>query len=256
MSADEYRTFAADYHWFFGDTALRLGSDVPGVRAALARLAPASRVLDAACGIGLDAGWLLRNGHTVVATDASPAMADATQTRLAADGWSDTTVACCVWSELRSSLGAQEFDAVLCTGSAIAHAPDAAAMTAAFGAFHSILRPGGVLIVDTHDWDLVLAAGDRTAIDPGVISRHGKRAVRTYSWHLPATPGEPAVFEPAVIVLDGDRATRRSFPIRLWPFTRQELRERLAASGFDDIGLDVMPGDDRYTAVATRPRTG
>ena len=46
MTEDQYRSLAGDYHWFFDDVDLFLGSDTPGVRAAMALLQPGARVLD------------------------------------------------------------------------------------------------------------------------------------------------------------------------------------------------------------------
>jgi SAM-dependent methyltransferase len=254
MPADDYALFATDYHWFFDDVALRLGSDVPGVRAALSRLPAGSRVLDAACGIAIDAAWLERQGHAVAAADASGPMVAVARDRLATtDGVADVDLVHCTWDQLAEHFELASFDLVLCAGSAIAHTHDADSMDAALGAFRSMLRPGGVLVADTHDWEVVFASGGARAVDPIVVERDGIRCVRTFSWQLPDRPGTPAIFEPAVILLDGDRATMRSYPIRLWPFTRAELRERLAGAGFERIGLDAMPGDDRYTALAHAP---
>jgi len=253
MLADDYASFATDYHWFFDDVALRLGSDVPGVRAALSRLPQGSRVLDAACGIAVDAAWLDRQGHVVAAADASGPMVDVARERLATTGVTDIDLVHCTWDQLAEHFEPASFDLVLCAGSAIAHTHDADSMDAALGAFRSMLRPGGVLAVDTHDWELVLAGGNTSTVDPFVVDRDGLRCVRSFRWHLPDRAGAPAIFEPSVILLDGDRATMRSYPIRLWPFTRAELRERLAGAGFERIGLDAMPGDDRYTALAHAP---
>jgi SAM-dependent methyltransferase len=75
VDAGHYRSLAADYHWFFDDVDLFLGCDTPGVRAAMAGLASGARVLDAACGIGVDAAAPLRRGFDVAASDASDEMA-------------------------------------------------------------------------------------------------------------------------------------------------------------------------------------
>ena len=68
---DPYERFALDYHWLVDDVELAIGSMSVGARAELARLPKGSRVLDAACGIGVDALVLARKGHRVTATDAS-----------------------------------------------------------------------------------------------------------------------------------------------------------------------------------------
>jgi SAM-dependent methyltransferase len=220
----------------------------------MAELRPGARVLDAACGIGVDAAWLHRHGHSVAASDASAAMVEVARSRLGAMGAvADVDLAHCTWGRLGEHFEPATFELVLCTGSAIAHAPDADTMVRSLEALRSMLQPGGVLVVDSHDWELVLAAGSTTSVDPVVVERGGLSCVRSFRWHLPDRSGSPAVFEPAVILVGGGRATMRSYPIRLWPFTRRELRERLAGAGFEAIGLDVMPGDDRYTALAHAP---
>ena len=66
MAVDQYGSLATDYHWFFNDVDLFLGCDTPGVRAAMVGLEPGARVLDAACGIGIDAAALLRRGFDVL----------------------------------------------------------------------------------------------------------------------------------------------------------------------------------------------
>jgi SAM-dependent methyltransferase len=255
MTRDQYGSLAADYHWYFDDVALFLGCDTPGVRAAMARLQPGARVLDAACGIGVDAAALLRRGFDVVAADASEQMAAAARQRLRALGADAPSVITSAWTDLPASFEPGSFDAVFCVGNSIAHAPNGPATIAAFEAFYSLLAPGGMLVLDTQDWELVHRAGSRVEIEPGIVERDGTRCVRTYSWHIPEAFGDPYVLEIAPIFLDGDRALLRSYPVRMWPFTRSELKHRLAAAGFGSIALDVIAGDDRYTAIARRPES-
>ncbi len=253
MTEDQYGSLAADYHWFFDDVELFLGSDTPGVRAAMSLLEPGARVLDAACGIGVDAAALLRRGFDVTASDASDQMVAATRQRLRAADADEATVITSAWADLPASFEPGSFDAIFCIGNSIAHAPGAPAAIAAFEGFRSILRPGGMLVLDTHDWELVHGAGSRVEIEPGIVERDGTHCVRTYSWHVPKAFGDPHVLEIAPIFLDGDRATLRSYPVRMWPFTRAELKRRLTAAGFISIALDAIPGDERYTATARRP---
>ncbi len=254
MAGDQYRSLAADYHWYFDEVALVLGCDTPGVRALMAALPAGARVLDAACGIGVDAAALLRRGFDVAAADASRPMVAAARHRLADLGTDAAQrVIASTWEDLPRHYEPGTFDAVFCVGGSIAHAPGASEMIAAFAAFHTILAPGGILALDSHDWDVVHAAGSRVMIEPRIVERDGTRCVRTYSWHVPADARAPCVFEIAPIFLDGDRATLRSYPITMHPYTRVELKRRLNAAGFVSIGIDAIPRDDRYTAIARRP---
>ena len=126
-------------------------------------------------------------------------------------------------------------------------------MIAAFAAFRSLLAPGGMLVVDSHDWSAVHAVGSHVMIEPGIVERDGIRCVRTYSWHIPEQFGDRCVLEIAPIFLDGDHAELRSYPVTMWPFTRSELKRRMTVAGFESIALDAIPDDDRYTAIARRP---
>jgi len=253
MATDQYGSLAADYHWFFDDVDLFLGCDTPGVRAAMASLGTGARVLDAACGIGVDAAALVRRGFDVAASDASDEMAAAAGHRLRELGADATSVVTSDWVNLPERFEADSFDAIFCIGNSIAHAADATSMIDAFAAFRSLLVPGGMIVVDSHDWKTIHAAGSHVMIEPGIVERDGTRCVRTYSWHIPDEFGAPCVLEIAPIFLDGDRAELRSYPVRMWPFTRSELKRRMLVAGFESVALDAIPGDDRYTAVARRP---
>ncbi len=255
MTADDpYAELADDYHWFFDDRALVVGCDTPGVRAVMAGLDPGARVLDAACGIGVDAVGLLRRGLLVTASDASPAMVEHARRRLAAvDPSTAHRVLVSSWVDLPANVELGAFDAVFCVGNSIAHAPDGDVMVAAFEAFRTVLTPGGVLVIDSYDWDVRRAAGSCLEVEPTVVDRAGVRCVRVFSWHAPVAAGDPWVLEIAPILVDGERVTVRPHVVELYPFTRRELRDRLSAAGFEAIALDAIPRDDRYTAVARRP---
>ncbi|MBT4985993.1 MAG: class I SAM-dependent methyltransferase [Ilumatobacter sp.] len=254
MTEDQYRSLATDYHWYFDDVALFLGSDTPGVRAAMSSLELGACVLDAACGIGVDATALVRRGFNVTASDASTEMVAVTRHRLEAAGVDRSDVITSTWADLPTKFEPERFDAIFCTGNSIAHAPDAEAAIDAFKAFRSILTPGGILVLDTHDWELVHEMGSRVEIEPDIVERNGTRCVRTYSWHVPEAFGDPHLLEIAPIFIDGNHATLRSYPVTMWPFTRAELNQRLRTAGFTSVALDAIPGDERYTATARRPK--
>lgn len=253
MSSDQYRSLATDYHWFFDDVDLFLGCDTPGVRAAMASLHSGARVLDTACGIGVDAAALARRGFDVTASDASAEMSAIARRRLSGGDAADVRVVTSDWANLPEHVEPADFDALFCIGNSVAHAKDADTMIAAFAAFRVLLAPGGLLVIDSQDWELLHGAGSHVMVEPNIVERDGVRCVRTYSWHIPETFEEPWTLDIAPIFLDGDRVRLRTYPVTMWPFTRSELKRRLVAAGFGKVALDAIPGDDRYTAVAYRP---
>ena len=120
--------------------------------------------------------------------DASRAMLDEARRRFAARGCEIET-RCSTWARLTDHFPAGSFDAVLCTGNSIAHLATHTEMVDAFRAFATVLGPGGVLILDTHHWEVVERLRDRTTADPQVIERDGARCVRTYTWERPEERG-------------------------------------------------------------------
>jgi len=222
----------------------------PGVRAVLAGLASGSRVLDAACGVGIDAAALSRRGFDVVAADESAAMIEATTRRLA-DTDATAAVVRSRWTELPERLEPASFDALLCVGNSIAHVRDDAEMVETLRAFAAMLAPGGIAVVDTHHWSMLAQLGD-VVVEDRVLERGPERARRRYRWRWSEEPWTCRIdFE-----LDIERANavdHRTHAVVLHPFTTTDLRRNLRAAGFVDVGLDARPDDDRYTAVGRAP---
>src|SRR5262249_43131667 len=99
-------------------------------------------VLDAGCGHGWYAEWLLRHGARVVAVDRSAAMIALAQERLAGRGrviQGDT-------SDLRGILADATFDLVL--SSLVLHYQ--ANLSTVFAEWARLLRPAGVAVISTH----------------------------------------------------------------------------------------------------------
>lgn len=247
---DAYAAFADDYHWFLDDTRLRVGCDTPGVRLALRAIPPGGRVLDSACGIGVDAIWLDRRGFRVTAVDASAPMVRQAQQRIAAAGARQVSLRAVDWLGLEDTLPSCSFDAVLCIGSSIAHADDLAAV---LQVFHGLLADDGLLIVDTRDWETTASPDAVTEVEPVIVERHGRRCRRTYEWRQPAVPG-PVELRATLEFLAADDSveTSQTWTVRQHAFSRRQLRSALELAGFHSITMDRIPGDDRYTVTARR----
>ena len=201
-----------------------------------------SWILDAACGIGIDLASLTRRGHHVVGADASPAMLREAAQRTEAD------LLCCTWAELPEHVRGP-FDAVLCVGNSLPHLPTSADRRAALAAFASVLAPGGLLVLDSHDWEVVLAAGDGARDDPQVIRRGGEEARRRFEWRVPERFDEPYVL--AITLTVGERTTVHE--VVSHPFSRDQLLDEVRAAGLTVEDVVAVPGDDRYCVLARRP---
>ncbi len=229
---------------------MRLGTSTPGVRAALAALPAGSRILDAACGVGIDVVALARRGFDVYGSDASPAMVCLCRERLTRAGV-DIPVIRSEWAGLTDHLEGSSVDAILCSGNSLAHAPGEAPMAAALEAFAALLVPGGLLIVDSHHWEVVFAAGERTIEDPVVVERDGVRCRRRYRWRFPHGVAGPYLLDIDLEFTEGGVTTARTHSVESHPFTTAELWARVRTAGFAIVGLDADLDHDRYTAVAT-----
>jgi SAM-dependent methyltransferase len=100
-------------------------------------------VVEVGCGSGLLTHHLVRAGHRVVATDASPAMLDIARSYV--PGALDHRLAALPHDPL------PEADAIVSTGHALSYLPSRGHLEEALVACARSLRPGGVLAVDLED---------------------------------------------------------------------------------------------------------
>jgi SAM-dependent methyltransferase len=141
------RNLALVHHKGF---AFHAATCTPGV---LELLEPVRRrrglVVEIGCGSGLLTGALVKAGHRVIATDASPAMLE-----LARDGIDGA-------EEIRRVTLPDDplpaADAIVGVGHALNYLPDAVAVARALRAMARVLRPGGILAVDICDLEYGLA---------------------------------------------------------------------------------------------------
>jgi SAM-dependent methyltransferase len=241
VTGSAYDAFAPDYHWIFSEEHLSGHRFLHRYRDVLAALPPRAEVLDCACGTGLEALALARKGFRVTASDASVGMVEQAR-QLFADSNVDVRVERCAWDALASMFGTR-FDAVLCTGNSIAHCSGETTMLAALSAMRSVLRAGGVLVVESRDWEQMFAERPRLEVRDQVAVRDGMRGLPLYVWTIPANWGEPFRAEVVLLLDDGDKVTHRAIEIGFTPFRKAELARRLEQNGFGTLKIvDDRPG--------------
>jgi SAM-dependent methyltransferase len=230
----EYARLADVYEFLTPEPLLTPEGNV----AAFAPWLPATgRVLDCACGIGLLAAGLARAGYDVHASDISPEMVARTRA-LGLDA------RVCAWEDLPPSA---DFDAVLCVGNSLAHARD---RRAALSAMAGALRPGGVLVLTSRNWEREVAAGTRLEIGGRLVERGGRRAIIAAAWTVGAGT---LTYEVAVSILGEDGAVQTtSERLTVWPFTPRQLDDDLRAAGLAPEQSTFAPGAERYLVTARR----
>jgi glycine/sarcosine N-methyltransferase len=248
--ADYYEALAADYDWIFNDEALARGPGLrhPATARLLERTPHASAVLDAACGTGINAAALARDGYRVRAADASSAMLAVAAARFRSEQL-DIPVVRSLWAELPAAVE-ERFDVVLCIGNSLVHAAGRDAMIEALTGLREMVRPGGHLVVDSRNWEKLHAERPIVQLAERAVTRNGRRCVVLYAWEIPDRLAQEHVAHIVFVFEDGSRLEPHEYPVSFYPMTFGELRERLEAAGLKEVDTDFDEARDRYSVVA------
>lgn len=247
---DPYEDLAADYEWLKSDGMLRGEFFCSRFAACLNALPYGARVLDCACGTGTDALALRRAGFEVIACDASPAMVRRAHATALAAGV-DISFEVCSWAELGERY-TEPFDAVFCVGNSLVHAAGELAMTAALRSMRDVLRRGGVLVVDSRNWERLRSERPSYTVADAVVERHGKRCIAIYAWTIPDAWRDEHRADLLLVFEQEGRLAHRHHELRYYPFRVEELRERLHLAGFSDDEWEGVPEADWFSVQAIR----
>ncbi|XP_048046457.1 glycine N-methyltransferase [Megalobrama amblycephala] len=167
---DQYADGKAAKVWqlYIGDTRSRTEEYKSWVLSLL-RKHGVQRVLDVACGTGVDSIMLVEEGFRVVSVDASDkmlkyALKERWERRKepAFDNW---VIEEANWLTLPEDVKkpGDGFDAVICLGNSFAHLPDfrgdQSDQKLALQNIASMVKPGGILIIDHRNYDYILETG-------------------------------------------------------------------------------------------------
>ncbi|MCU0503011.1 MAG: class I SAM-dependent methyltransferase [Anaerolineae bacterium] len=215
------------------DWDARLAAEGPFLRAQL-DAAGAHRVLDAACGSGGHALWLARQGYEVTGADVSPVMINlARQKASAASLAVEFFVADLANLHPANLHPSTAFDAVLCLGNSLPHLLTQADLAAALRGMASVLRPGGLLILQNLNYDLRWQKQPRWfAAQGGELDGQPVLVWRFADYDVPA--GRIAFH--IALFRQGERDWKvdvHTTPQR--PLFRGDLLDGLTAAGFGDV---------------------
>lgn len=141
------------YYDLFVNWERRLANELPFLREVLSR-ASARRVLDAACGTGMHAVALAREGYEVVCAEPSEGMLHRVAENAKKCGVEVGQVKA-GFGELRKRAPGP-FDAVLCLGNSLPHALTHKDLVDALADFRAVLHQGGIVIIQNRNYDKVL----------------------------------------------------------------------------------------------------
>lgn len=156
-----YDSLARDYDRF-NNWANRLTAELPFIESEILKVSPDGQaaVLDTACGTGMHAIALARLGFSCSAADLSPKMMrQARKNAKAAQQEVDFRTA--GFGELAAAFSSRTFDALLCLGNSLPHVLTSQHLTNTLADFAACLRPKGLLLIQSRNFDAVLAKRER-----------------------------------------------------------------------------------------------
>ncbi len=141
------------------------------------------RLLDAACGSGRHLMLWGGQGLDVTGADASSAMIAQARAVAAALPEPRPPIYHARWDQLAENVPGF-FDAVLCLGNSIAYAPDRASLEASLAGLWSKVAPGGFLLIQWKNFDLLRARGERFLPLSSTRAPDGAETIgiRQYDW--------------------------------------------------------------------------
>ncbi len=237
-----YDTLAADYDRFVNWEA-RLAHEMPFFLR-LFKEHGVERVLDAACGTGHHAIALALQGYQVVGADLSAPMIErARRNAMRHHAAGAVTFAVAGLGGL-ATLG-ETFDAVLCLGNSLPHLLTASSVAGALADFATVLRPGGLLVIQNRNLDRVWAERQRF-MPPQVHQEDGGEwiFVRFYDFH-PAT----LTFNMLRLRRGSEGWVQDLESTQLRPIFQRDLILGLAEAGFGEV---ILYGDYAGSAFDAR----
>ncbi len=229
MGTPLYDALSGDYDRFVAWRG-RLAYELPFIEQQLSATG-ARRVLDVACGTGMHAIALAERGYRVTGTDLSVGMIDRARLNVREAGLEIPFVAA-GFGDLAEKVGG-DFDALLCLGNSLPHVLSLEALQKTVEDFAAVLRPGGLLFIQSRNFDAVMGGGKRW-MEPQA-HQEGDREwlfVRFYDY----SPDGTLTFN--VLTLRREvkgNWTQRAEATRLRPWLHADLESVVAEANFGDL---------------------
>lgn len=177
------------------------------------------RVLDAATGTGYHAVTLAEAGFDVVATDGAHTMLDQTRRNMEAHRVSFPTYIA-DWRHLDAEVPGT-YDALLCLGNAFTHLRSQEDRRQAMAQFYEVLEPGGLLIIDQRNYDVIL--------DEGYQSKH------RYYYVGEGVNAYPEEITDEVVRFRYEFPDGEVHHLSLFPIRAEALLDHVRGSGFGEV---------------------
>lgn len=191
------------------------------------------RVLDAACGTGFHTVTLAHIGLEVTASDGSATMLRKAKQNADRFGLQGIEFVQADWRYLTKSFPDDKFDAIVCLGNAFSHLFEESDRMQALNEMHSLLKDGGLAIIDHRNYDKIL--------DKGYDSRHQYYYVGDVEIY-------PEEVNEEVCRLEYKYPDGSSYHLTLCPLRQDYMGGLIQDAGFNDVTRygDFQPEYDHY----------
>lgn len=240
-----YDAFSNQYDYFV-NWPQRLQYELPFIERQL-QAAGARRVLDVACGTGQHALALAAAGYSVTGADLSAGMVERACAH-AREAGNAAQFVVAGFGQLRDRLEG-DFDALLCLGNSLPHVLTGADLVAALADFAAVLRPGGLALIQSRNFDAVMQACARWIGPQGHTEGDRDRLfVRFYDFN----PDGTLTFNVVSLQRTGGGPwSQQAEATTLRPWLHRELLAALGEAGFGACAEYGNMAGDPFDVVAS-----
>lgn len=230
-----YKEFSANYDRFVNWDD-RLAYETPFIEKLITSLqksyGQSLDILDTACGTGMHAVALAKAGHRVSAADLFPQMTEKGETNARAANVKVLFKAAGL-GDLTAEFGPGQFDLLLCLGNSLPHLLDEAELAAALVDFRTVLRPGGMVLIQNRNFDAVMRRQERWMEPQSHLDEDGEWIFQRFYDFL---PGGMIRFN--IVTLKHSRESGWQSSVTstlLRPQLHADLVQQLQGAGFQSI---------------------
>ncbi|NVM27743.1 MAG: class I SAM-dependent methyltransferase [Candidatus Helarchaeota archaeon] len=229
-----YDSIADTYDWLFSDWKAVMERQMERL-VPLFKRHDVKRVLDCACGTGVQSIGLLKAGFEVVSSDLSEKMLKQAIKHGKQEGVTLSTVQA-DFRELTRKFS-DKFDAVVCMGNSLPHLLSDQEIKKALLNMHQLLNDKGLLVVDIRDLEALFATGDRF-MPVRVNAEHGENLVTIlYVIDLPRP-----IFSFHVIYIIQNKISK-DYTLTVhsmdgYPIKNQQLIDLISEIGFSNVQME------------------
>lgn len=244
-----YDDMADDYHLIFADWQASVARQGAALDQLIRALMPAERyplrLLDCACGIGTQAiGLAKQEGYVVHATDISAREIERARREAEKAGVAITFGTADMRTLTQSIQG--DFDVIIAYDNALPHLLTDAELETAAREIYAVVRPGGVFLASTRDYDELLEQRPQMTSERVIDSPLGRRITfQVWDWE----EEEYVVTQFILTFHPAGGWSMKTYTTRYRALRRSTLSDALERAGFHDVRWLTADEADFYQPV-------